>query len=159
MYSFQPFLSVTPIAGPRISYDLAAIDRMVLARWIPEPEFVQKVTIRRRIRNIKYGWRLRINFAWLVDPGSASEDTLQAIAYHMNRNGELFEITMAATAYPIAYRPVELADWKVSNLEDKNILGFYQAEFATVNLLSEDALPPEFAESPPGIAGWIADPT
>jgi len=159
MYSYQPFLSVTPIAGPRISYDLAAIDRMILAKWIPEPEFNQKVTIRRKVRNIKYGWRLRIFFAWVVDPGSASEDTLQAIAYHVNRNGELFEVSFVNTAYPFAYRPVELASWRLNNSEDKNVLGIYEAEFVTVNLLSEDALPPEFAESPPGIAGWIADPT
>ena len=152
MYSYSPFLRVTPPGGPAIIYDLAAIDRMTVAQWIPEPIFNPKETVKRSRKNIKYGWRLHAAFAWFVEAGSASENTLVDIAYAINRNGYSLELSMDAG---VTYRDVELEGWPArTNVEEKNIAAIYQAEFVCVDILSEDSVPPEARQAPPGIAGW-----
>lgn len=153
MYSYSPFLRVTPPGGAPIINDLAAIDRMIVAQWIPEPVFNQKETVRRRLHNIPYGWRLRLFFAWVVDPGSVSELTLVNVALYINRRAHLVELSMNGGA---TYREVVLSGngWTRNNVEEKNVLGLYQAEFACVDLLSEDSLPPELAQAPPGLGAW-----
>lgn len=152
-YSYSPFLRVTPAGGPPIVYDLGAIDRMTVAQWVPEPLFTQKETVRRTLRNIKYGWRLHVFLTWIIDPGSASELTLVDIGYHVNRNDETLEISMNGGA---TYRECVLSGdgWVRSNVEEKNVLGIYRAEFACVERLSEESVPPEFVQSPPGLGGW-----
>lgn len=153
MYSYSPFLRVTPPAGAAIVYDLAAIDRMTVAQWIPEPVFNQKETVRRRLHNIPYGWRLRVFFAWVIDPGSVSELTLVDIGLYVNRRAHPLEISMNGGS---TYREAVLAGngWTRSNIEEKNVLGLYQAEFACIDLLSEDSVPPEFVQAPPGLGAW-----
>jgi len=152
MYSYSPFLRVTPPAGAAIVYDLGAIDRMTVAQWIPEPVFNAKETVRRRRKNIRYGWRLRAVFAWFVEAGSAGENTLVDIGYAINRNGYGLELSMDAG---VTYRAVELEDWPPrTNIEEKNVAAIYRGEFVCVDLLSEDSLPPEARQAPPGIAGW-----
>jgi hypothetical protein len=152
MFSYQPLLRVTPPAGTPIVYDLAAIDRMKIAQWIPEPIFDAKETVRRQRKNISYGWRLRASFVWFVDPGSVSENTLVDIAFAVNRNRWLLELSMDNGGL---YRAVVLDSWPPrTNIEDKNVAGLYQAEFVCVELLNEDSLPPETRQAPPGISGW-----
>lgn len=152
MFSYQPLLRVTPPAGNPIVYDLAAIDRMFVAQWIPEPIFDAKETIRRKRVNIPYGWRLHAAFAWFVEAGSASENTLVDIAFAVNRQGYGLELSMDNGG---RYRPVVLEAWPPrTNVEEKNVAAIYQVEFVCVDLLSEDSLPPEAREAPPGIAGW-----
>jgi len=152
MFSYQPLLRVTPTAGPPIVYDLAAVDRMIVAQWIPEPIFRAFETLRRRRRNIAYGWRLRAAFAWFVEAGSASETTLVDIAFAVNRQGYKLELSMDNGGL---YREVVLDAWPPrTNVEEKNVAAIYQAEFGCVDILSEDSLPPETRQAPPGIAGW-----
>lgn len=153
MYSYSPFLRVTPPGGPAILFDLGALDRMTVAQWIPEPVFNQKETVRRRLKNIPYGWRVRAFFIWVIDPGSASELTLVQIGLYVNRKAHLLELSMNGGS---TYREVVLSGngWVRSNIEEKNVLGMYQAEFACVDLLSEDSLPPELAQAPPGLGAW-----
>ena len=153
MYSYSPFLRVTPPAGAALVYDLGAIDRMILAQWVPEPIFSEKETVRRRLRTINYGWRLRIFFAWVVEPGSVSELTLVAVGLYVNRRAHLLEVSMNGGS---TYREVVLSGngWVRSNVEEKNVLGLYQAEFACSQILSDDNLPPEIAQAPPGLGAW-----
>jgi len=126
---------------------------MAVEQWIREREFKQKETVRRRLRNIQYGWRLQIFFAWFVDPGSLSELTLVQIGLYVNRRAHALELSMNGGA---TYREIVLSGngWTRNNIEEKNVLGLYQGEFACVDLLSEDSLPPEFAQAPPGFGAW-----
>jgi hypothetical protein len=152
MWSYQPLLRVTPLAGAATVYDLAAIERMTVAQWIPEPLFNAKETLRRKRRNIPYGWRLRASFAWFVEAGSAGELTLVDLAFAVNRRGYRLELSMDNGAL---YRDVVLEDWPPrSNVEGKNVAALYRAEFVCVEILSEDSLPPETRQAPPAIAGW-----
>jgi len=152
MWSYQPLLRVTPPAGAATVYDLAAIERMTVAQWIPEPLFAAKENLRRQRRNISYGWRLRAAFAWFVDAGSAGENTLTDIAFAVNRQGYTLELSMDNGAL---YRPVVLEEWPPrTNVEEKNVAAIYQVTFVCVDILSEDSLPPETRQAPPGIAGW-----
>jgi len=153
MYSYSPFLRITPPGGPAITYDLGAIDRMTVAQWWPEPVFNQKETVRRRLHNIPYGWRLRATLAWVIDPGSAAELTLVDIALYINRRAHLLELSMNGGS---TYREAVLDGngWTRTNPENKNVLGLYRMELACADLLSEDSVPPEFAQSPPGLGAW-----
>jgi hypothetical protein len=151
MFSYQVRLRVTPLAGPAVVYDLTAIDRMRIARPVWEPDFLPKLTINRRRRNIPKGWRPRAIFAFFVDSGSASETTLQTISLAVNRQDHAVEISFDGGA---AYRAVVLAAWNRYPPEDKNIGAVYEIEFDGVDLVHEDSLPPETLTGPPAIAGW-----
>src|SRR5258706_9859566 len=94
MYSYSPFLRVTPPGGAQVTFDLAAISTMQVCQWTPEMIVNQKETVRRRIRNIRYGWRLHASFTWIVDPGGASETTLVNLGFYINRNAHLLELSM-----------------------------------------------------------------
>jgi len=152
MWSYQPLLRVTPPAGDATVYNLAAIERMTVAQWIPEPLFNPKETLRRKRRNISYGWRLHASFAWFVEAGSASENFLVDLAFAVNRRGYRLELSMDNG---VLYRDVVLEDWPPrTNIDGKNVAALYRVEFVCVDILSEDSLPPETRQAPPGIAGW-----
>lgn len=160
-FSYQPLLRVTPPAGAPVTYDLAAIDRMIVAQWMPEPVFKAAETIRRRRVNIPYGWRLRASFAWFVEAGSASEAQLVDIALAVNRQGRispdatdgwLLELSMDNGGL---YREVVLDAWPPrTNIQEKNVAAIYRAEFSCAEMVSDDSLPPETRQGPAGIAGW-----
>lgn len=159
MYTYSPFLRVTPPAGPQLVYDLIndtlrndGSRSLTVAQWIPEPVFVTKETVRRRLRNIKYGWRLRAFFTWVVDVGGAGEAKLVELGFYVNRNNHLLELHMSGLA--LYGRECVLSAWTRTNLENKNVAGVYSAEFSCVDLLSEDSLPPEFVQSPPALGTW-----
>ena len=152
MWSYQPLLRVTPPAGLPTVYNLAAIDLMTVAQWIPEPIFSAKETLNRKRRNIPKGWRLRAAFNWVVDAGSASENALVEIALAVNRKGYLLELSMDNG---VLYREVVLEEWPPrENLEGKNVGALYRVQFVCVALINDDSLPPETRQAPPGIAGW-----
>lgn len=152
MYSYSPFLRVTPPAGDKVVYDLGSVPTMKIAQWVPEFIFTQKETVRRRLRNIKYGWRLHVILEWVVDVGTAGELTLIDLMSYLARNDSPLEISMNGGA---TYRDCIVATSPVrDNVEKKNILGLYHMEFTCVDLLSPDSLPPEVVQSPPGLGQW-----
>lgn len=158
---YQPHIRVTPAAGPTIDFDLESFDRLSVQKLFVEPEFTTKTTVRRRLRNVMYGWRLRAIFEWVITPGSLSEanpDSENATSgiivlwRYLVRKDSTLALNMNGGGVP--YRDCALIDATRGFVEDKHVFALYHLELACIDLISEDSLPPEVAQSPGGLLRW-----
>lgn len=151
MFTYTPYLRVTPLAGTATVYQLSTLTFMTVARQIWEPLFLQKETVNRRLINIPLGWRERTLFTFTVESASSAETSLVAIGLAINHPDATVELSMNGGTL---YRTVVLSSWSRMPPEDKNIAAVYEVEFATVEPISADSVPPEVLTGPPAIAGW-----